>query len=137
MLRSIRRLGAEGRDFLRLASVLAVAPIPASLVTAVFEKLTSSTRKDAEPSAPVPSSRVTTASLAENAGENQDARSVHTLVSRAVRFQEKSTPERTQALRAAAVEALRRRSPKWHRPEAAQSEFTRRTRASLLHGPRT
>ena len=38
MLRSIRGLGAEGLDFLRLASVLAVAPIPASLVTAVFEK---------------------------------------------------------------------------------------------------
>src|SRR5664280_3637694 len=38
MLRSIRNLGAEGQDFLRLASVLAVAPIPASLVTAVFEE---------------------------------------------------------------------------------------------------
>src|SRR5664280_3172689 len=38
MLRSIRGLEAEGQDFLRLASVLAVAPIPASLVTAVFEK---------------------------------------------------------------------------------------------------
>ena len=38
MLRSIRGLGAEGLDFLRLASVLAVAPIPASLVTAVFEE---------------------------------------------------------------------------------------------------
>ena len=32
---------------------------------------------------------------------------MHTLVSRAVRFHEKSAPERTQALRAAAVEALR------------------------------
>ena len=38
MLRSIRGLGAEGLDFLRLASVLAVVPIPASLITAVFEK---------------------------------------------------------------------------------------------------
>ena len=37
----------------------------------------------------------------------RDARSVHTLVSRAVRFHEKSAPERTQALRAAAVVALR------------------------------
>ncbi len=67
--------------------------------------------------------QVTSASLAEIAGENQDARSVHTLVSRAVRFHEKSAPERTQALRAAAVEALTigdRQSGR--RSEAAQAD---------------
>jgi len=36
--RSIALLGPDGLDFLRLASVLAVAPIPAKLVSGVFEK---------------------------------------------------------------------------------------------------
>ncbi len=107
MLRSIRGLGAEGLDFLLLASVLAVAPIPASLVTAVFEKADKLSHEDAEERTSLAFKQVTSASLAENAGENQNARSVHTLVSRAVRFQGKSTPERTQTLRAAAVEGLR------------------------------
>jgi len=106
MLRSIRGLGAEGLDFLRLASVLAVAPIPASLVTAVFEEADKLNREDAEERASLAFKQVTSASLAEIAGENQNARSVHTLVSRAVRFHEKAAPQRTQALRAAAVEAL-------------------------------
>jgi uncharacterized protein (DUF2267 family) len=106
MLRSIRGLGAEGQDFLRLASVLAVAPIPASLVTAVFEKADGLSSEKAEQRQRKAFHDVTKASLAEIAGENQEARSVHTLVSRAVRFHEKATPERTQALRAAAVEAL-------------------------------
>jgi hypothetical protein len=106
MLRSIRGLEAEGQDFLRLASLLAVAPIPASLVTAVFEKADGLERAKAEQCQRKAFSDVTKASLAEIAGENQEARSVHTLVSRAVRFHEKSAPERTQALRAAAVEAL-------------------------------
>ncbi len=107
MLRSIRNLGAEGQDFLRLASVLAVAPIPASLVTAVFENADGLDRTKAEQRQRKAFHDVTTASLAEKAGENRDARAVHTLVSRAVRFREKASPERTQALRTAAVEALR------------------------------
>ena len=107
MLRSIRELGPEGQDFLRLASVLAVAPIPASLVTAVFEEADKLSREDAEERASLAFKQVTSASLAEVAGENQDARVVHTLVSRAVRFHEKNSPERTQALQAAATVALR------------------------------
>jgi len=106
MLRSIRGLGAEGRDFLRLASVMAVAPIPASLVTAVFEAADGLERGKAERSQRKAFHDVTKASLAEIAGEKQEARSVHTLVSRAVRFDQKSAPERTQSLQAAAVVAL-------------------------------
>ncbi len=106
MLRSIRGLGAEGLDFLRLASVLAVAPIPSSLVTAVFEKADGLERARTEQRQRKAFNDVTKASLAEIAGEKQEARSVHTLVSWAVRFHEKGAPERTQALRAAAVEAL-------------------------------
>ena len=105
MLGSIRKLGAEGTDFLRLASVLAVAPIPASLVSAVFEKADSLSHEDAEWRQAQAFDQVKKASLAEVAGEKQEARSVHTLVSRAVRFQEKSAPDRTEALRTAAVEA--------------------------------
>src|SRR5664280_1678944 len=118
MLRSISGLGKEARehsnnrdaeaglDFLRLASVLAVAPIPASLVIAVFEEADKLSHEDAEERASLAFKQVTSASLAEIAGEKQQARSVHTLVSRAVRFHEKSMPQRTQALRTAAVEAL-------------------------------
>ena len=106
MLRSIRGVGAEGLDFLRLASVLAVAPIPASLVTAVLEEVDKLSRGDAEERASLAFKQVTSASLAEIAGEQKESRSVHTLVSRAVRSSEKTTPERTQSLRAAAVVAL-------------------------------
>ena len=107
MLRSIRGLGAEGQNFLRLASVLAVAPIPAPLVTAVFEQADELEHGKAEQRLRRAFNDVTKASLAEIAGEKQNGRSVHTLVSRAVRFDEKSAPERTQALRTAAVVALR------------------------------
>src|SRR5271157_580632 len=106
MLRSIRGLRAEGQDFLRLASVLAVAPIPASLVTAVFQEADGLERGKADQRQRKAFHEVTTASLAEITGEQQEARLVHTLVSRAVRFQEKGAPERTQALRAAVIEAL-------------------------------
>jgi hypothetical protein len=106
MLRSLRVLGAEGQDFMRLASVLAVAPIPASLVMAVFKEADKLSEEDAEECASRAFKQVTSASLAEIAGEKHDARAVHTLVSRTVRFQERSSPERTEALRAAAIVAL-------------------------------
>jgi tetratricopeptide repeat protein/TIR domain-containing protein len=106
LLRSILRLAFEGRDFLRLASVLAVAPIPASLVKAVFEGVDHISHWDAQWRAAQGFRQVTAASLAEIAGEQQEARSVHTLVSRTMRFHEKANPARTQALRTAAVEAL-------------------------------
>ena len=118
MLRSITGLGKDARDrgeildaeagldFLRLASALAVAPIPAPLVTAVFEKADNLSHEDAEVRTTLAFKQVTSESLAEVAGENKSARAVHTLVSRVVRFHEKVSPERTQALRAAAVDAL-------------------------------
>jgi hypothetical protein len=105
LLRSILRLGLEGRDFLRLASVLAVAPIPASLVTAAFEKADKLSHNDARRCQAQAFHQVTTASLAEIAGELGDSRAVHTLVSRTVRFSD-ARLVRTGALRTAAVEAL-------------------------------
>ncbi len=107
LLRSIRGLGAEGQDFLRLASVLAVAPIPASLVTSVFQEADKLSREGAEEHASLAIQQLTSTSLAEIAGERQDARAVHTLVSRTVHFQEKGSPKRIEVLRAAAIVALR------------------------------
>jgi hypothetical protein len=106
MLHSLHGLGAEGQDFLRLASVLATAPIPASLVTAFFQEADQLNRQDADERASLAFKQVTSASLAEIAGENRDARTAHTLGSRTVRFQGKSSPEGTRALRAAAIVAL-------------------------------
>ncbi len=106
MLRSIRHLGDAALDFLRLASVLAVAPIPASLVKAVFEKADGLDPGRAEQRQRKAFYEVTKASLAEIAGEKGEARTVHTLVSRAVRFHERAQSSRTQAVRSAAVEAL-------------------------------
>jgi tetratricopeptide (TPR) repeat protein len=106
MLRSIRTLGTEGLDFLRLASVLAVAPIPLSLITAVFQYSDAAEREHAEERASLASKQVTDASLAEIAGEHQESRSVHTLVSRTVRFHEKKFRDRILSLRQAAIESL-------------------------------
>src|SRR5271157_4156225 len=106
MLGSIRNLGPEGQDYLSLASILAAAPIPASLIAAVFEDADKLGHDDAACRASLAVNQVTSASLAEVAGEMRDARLVHTLVSRAVRFQDTVEPERIQALRSATVNAL-------------------------------
>lgn len=101
VLRSIRVLGSEGKDLLRLASVLAVAPISASLVTAVFDATGTPEAEWAQRKA---FQQLTQASLVETAGE--DARMVHTLVSRTMRFDEKSAPERIGTLRIVAIRVL-------------------------------
>ncbi len=106
LLRSISVVAAEGRDFLRLASVLAVAPIPFSLAKAVFERVDYISHWDAQWRAAQGFQQVTAASLAEIEGEKQEARSVHTLVSRTMRFHEKSAPDRVRSLRMAVVGAL-------------------------------
>ena len=107
MLRSVRNLGAEGQDFLRLASVLAAAPIPASLVSAVFEEADDLSQEDAAWRQAHAFDQVRKASLAEITLDKQKARSVHPLVSRVMRFRERSTPDRTDTLRSEAVEALK------------------------------
>jgi hypothetical protein len=120
LLKSIRLLGEEGMDFLRLASVLAVAPIPVRLVEGVFAhrrrsllervlRFASHLRWRA--AGGVSASRRVLAALdqADSLGlcarAGDDARSVHTLVSRTVRFQTRGE-QRTAGLRVAAAEAL-------------------------------
>jgi tetratricopeptide (TPR) repeat protein len=106
MLQSIRNLGEEGQDFLRFASVLAVAPIPASLVVAVFEQVDELNREDAEERATLSFHLVAAASLAEYSSDNPATCAVHTLVSRTMRFWDRGSPERIGALRQAAVMVL-------------------------------
>ena len=111
MLRSINTLGPEGQDLLRLAMTLAVAPIPGSLVTEVFEAVDKLDHRKAEERQRKAFHQVTKASLAEIAGENQEARSVHTLVSRAMRLRERSTPEPTQSWLSWILRLFRRPPP--------------------------
>jgi hypothetical protein len=106
MMRSMDALGMEGQDFLRLASVLAVAPIPVSLAAAVFARADNLSPEEAQVRAGLALQQVASASLAESAGQNNEARAVHTLVSRTMRFRERGVPERTEALRKAAIQAL-------------------------------
>ena len=103
LLRSVRSLPEEGQDFLRLASLLAVAPIPPTLVAATFGRVDGLEESAALRRAARALSAVEKASLAERAEGN--ARLVHTLVSRAVRFHD-AAPERTAALRGAVVASL-------------------------------
>lgn len=106
MLRSIRNLGEEAQDFLRLASILPPAPISGSLVQSVFRIADGVGLDTAAWRQRHAFHEVTMASLAEVAGPGQEARTAHTLVSRTVRFRERRAGERTAQLRAAAVEAL-------------------------------
>jgi tetratricopeptide (TPR) repeat protein len=91
---SIRQLGEEGQDFLRLASVLAAAPISLEFVGEVLgaDRLVSAI------------DQVDTLSLCEKAGD--DARVVHTLVSRTMQaFLGRQEPG-ADLIRASAVRAL-------------------------------
>jgi tetratricopeptide (TPR) repeat protein len=104
-IRSIERLGPEGLDFLRLASVLAVAPIPASLISSVFSEVDGPDESEGRGRAVKALDDVENLSLAERVEDEQGARSVHTLISRTVRFHD-SQPERTSQLERAAFQAL-------------------------------
>lgn len=102
LLQSIRRLSEPARDFLRLASVLAVAPISSILVQAVFASA-DNLPEDAA------AERIDRA-LHEAEGlslcaRTQGASTVHTLVSRVVRFRDPQ-PVRTKGLRSATVNVL-------------------------------
>jgi tetratricopeptide (TPR) repeat protein len=103
LLNSIRQLGSEGLDFLRLGSLLASAPIQMSFVVEVFEALGEGGAAKIRALQAV--GQAAALSLCESSG---DTRTVHTLVSRTMRFQFPGN-ERILKLRSAAVEALTRR----------------------------
>jgi len=105
-LRSIDRLESEeGLDFLRLASRLAVAPIPATLISSVFSEVDRLNERSGRRRADLAASRAERLSLAERADGDEGAWSVHTLISRTMRFRDPK-PERSEELQDAAVEVL-------------------------------
>jgi hypothetical protein len=99
--KSIGQLGQEGRDFLQLASVLAVAPIPVRFVKAVFEDATPRESSDLRLLAAL--DQADSLGLCTSAGD--DARLVHTLVSRTMRYHA-GLDDRAHVWRTAAVRAL-------------------------------
>jgi len=102
LLRSIKHLGQEGWDF---PSVLAVAPIPASLVSAVFSEVDGLDEGGGKKKAKVALFQAEKLSLAERSENETGARTVHTLISRTVRFRE-TMPEQIDQIQAAAVSTL-------------------------------
>jgi len=102
LLKSIRQLGPEGADLLRLAAGLAVEPMPVSLIGRVFEE---AGVQDATAALTAALDQADSLSLCQKVGD--DARLVHTLVSRTVRRRRDwPEPERAEALRQAAVRVL-------------------------------
>jgi tetratricopeptide (TPR) repeat protein len=105
MVRSIRQLGQEGKDFLRLAAVLAAAPIPAWLVEVCLLLVDKLEEKEAKRRATLALRQAERLSLAERSTELEGARTVHNLVSRTIRFANE-VPRRQQAIRSAAMATL-------------------------------
>lgn len=109
LLRSVRALGEEGRDLLRLAAALAPAPISTRLFAAAFALADGLSDSEALGRTAFALRQVDLASLAERvAVEVDDAasgRSVHPLVSRVVRFYD-ARPLRRLALADAVTNAL-------------------------------
>jgi tetratricopeptide (TPR) repeat protein len=104
-LRSIEKMGPEGQDFLRLASRLAVAPIPASLAISVFREADGLSEESGEDRATLAIHSAEKFSLAERVEGGDVAFLVHTLVSRTMRFQDIG-PKRSGEFRDAAVRVL-------------------------------
>ena len=104
LLKSIELLGREGLDLLCLAAGLAPGEIPLSLMREVFDQAGPRDQFGARALAAV--SQADSFCLCSAVGN--DARIVHTLVSRTIRFQTR-TRRRVAELRLAAAQALSRR----------------------------
>jgi tetratricopeptide (TPR) repeat protein len=104
LLQSIKNLRQEGLDFLSLASVLAVDPIPKPLIQGVFARVDALTEDLAMQNTLLALAQAEDLSLCEMKDEGLP--SVHTLVSRTVRFHQKASIDRIKKLRAAAVEGM-------------------------------
>ena len=105
LLRSINALRDGGKDFLRIASQVAVEPIPAHLIVDVLQQADGLDGDAARKQATEALNEAHTLSLAETVGPNGEDRAVHALVSHTVRLAA-SPPERTETLRAATIAAL-------------------------------
>ena len=105
MHHSLKQLGEEGLDFLRLAAQLSPAPIPASLVFSTFAHADGLEEAKAKLRAAQAFNQTEKHSLAQVVEPQQGLRIVHALVSRVIRFDGEHAP-RCQALRTAVVQAL-------------------------------
>jgi hypothetical protein len=103
-LKSIQALGEEGKDFLRLASVLAVGPISSGFLHEVFEAV--NVKNGIRETVLEALDQADSLSLCEKA--EQDSRRVHTLISCVVRL-EFLNDDRIEQLMKAAVRVLCRR----------------------------
>ena len=117
LLRSIRLVSAPARDFLMLASVLAVAPITARLVVNVFQEADRLSEEIATERATRALQDCERLSLIDKVPTEEGQRAVHTLVTRAVRARKSfrgfkralhqwRMQRRTSRLRLAAVKVL-------------------------------
>ncbi|MDD3517880.1 MAG: toll/interleukin-1 receptor domain-containing protein [Chromatiales bacterium] len=104
LLTSIRRLGNEGMDVLRLAAQLAAAPIPRDLIAACLASADGLDAIEAEDRAAIGIRQVLDHSLAE-AMDSPKAIVVHALITRTLRHHD-TDRDRQQRLRRAALETL-------------------------------
>lgn len=105
--RSIDQLQEAGKDFLRLASVVASSPIPAGFVADVLGAVDDLDERASNKQAIVATSRAETLSLCERSRTSDQAVTwtVHALISRTMRFKD-SQPQRRERVKQAAVGVL-------------------------------
>ncbi|MEQ6342087.1 MAG: tetratricopeptide repeat protein [Gammaproteobacteria bacterium] len=105
LLQSIAAVSEETRNFLRLAAVLAIAPIPRRLVARVFAVADGLSDSDALDRADLALHEAQEQSLAEATGDTDFSVTVHVLVTRTMRFHGANS-DRSIALCVAAKRAL-------------------------------
>ena len=105
LLASVEGLDESAVDLLRLASVLANAPIPWVLIDASFAQADVIEEREARRRGMRARHDVFEASLAERLGEI-DELTVHPLVTRVVRFADRGEPGRPEQLRRAVAQAI-------------------------------
>jgi hypothetical protein len=105
LLSGISTLGEEGTDMLRIASLLASAAIPATIVDAIFAEADGLDELDARRRGRRARDQAERASLAEGEGA-EGAQMVHPLVTRTMRFADRDAEQRQEQLREAALRAL-------------------------------
>jgi hypothetical protein len=115
LVKGIRQAGPYAQDFLRLASVLAVAPVKPAFVCAVFEKVDRLTHANALSRLELALKELDRLSLVDVVPGKEGVRTVHTLVSRVMRHVDSGTisdrllgraDRRREILRRAAVDQL-------------------------------
>ena len=104
LARSINQLDEPARDFLRLASRLAVDPIAPALVVSVFAHADNLTQDQARERAVAGMRQAASLSLADNE-PGADARRVHTLICRTITLLEPDV-QRADALADSAIDTL-------------------------------